>query len=99
MRILRTRQFDDWLKSLRDLRGRFKILTRIQRMEDGNPGQTKSVGSGVFEMKVDFGPGYRVYFTQRGQVLVVLLCGGDKSTQEKDIAKAKELVIEWKEEE
>ncbi len=68
-------------------------------MEDGNPGQTKSVGSGVFEMKVDFGPGYRVYFTQRGQVLVVLLCGGDKSTQEKDIAKAKELVIEWKEEE
>ncbi len=98
MQILRTRQFDDWLKRLRDLRGRFKILTRIQRMEDGNPGPTRSVGSGVFEMKIDFGPGYRVYFMQRGQVLVVLLCGGDKSTQEKDIARAKELAVEWKEE-
>ena len=71
-------------------------MLRIQRLEAGNPGQTRSVGSGVLEMKVDVGPGYRVYYSQHGEVLVVLLCGGDKSTQKKDIQRAKELATEWK---
>jgi putative addiction module killer protein len=72
-------------------------VARIQRFEDGNPGQTRSVGLGVFEMKIDFGPGYRVYYIQRDHVLIVLLCGGDKSTQEKDIQRAKALAAQWEE--
>jgi putative addiction module killer protein len=80
---------------LKDRAGRAKILARIDRLEEGNPGKTRSVGAGVFEMKIDFGPGYWVYFTQRGQILVLLLCGGDKSTQEKDIRVAKALAAEW----
>jgi putative addiction module killer protein len=80
-----------WLNSLRDRQGRAKIMARIDRLEEGNPGKTRSVGAGVVEMKIDFGPGYRVYFIQRGEVVIVLLCGGDKSDQEKDIQRAKAL--------
>jgi putative addiction module killer protein len=79
------------LKDLRDRQGRAKILARIDRLEEGNPGNTRSVGAGVVEMKIDFGPGYRVYFVQRGEVVIVLLCGGDKSTQDTDIRRAKVL--------
>jgi putative addiction module killer protein len=97
LKVRQTIEFVDWLNHLRDRRGRARILARIQRLEEGNPGQTRGVGSGVFEMKIDVGPGYRVYCTQRGQVLVVLLCGGDKSTQEKDIQRAKVLAAQWEE--
>ena len=91
MQIRRTKEFATWLSDLRDRQGRAKILARIDRLEEGNPGKTRSVGAGVVEMKIDFGPGYRVYFVQRGDVVVVLLCGGDKSTQDNDIKRAKAL--------
>ena len=91
MQILRTKEFATWLNDLRDRQGRAKIMARIDRLEEGNPGKTRSVGAGVVEMKIDFGPGYRVYFIQRGEVVIVLLCGGDKSDQEKDIQRAKAL--------
>jgi putative addiction module killer protein len=91
MQIRRTEEFATWLKGLKDRQGRAKILARIDRLEEGNQGITRSVGAGVVEMKIDFGPGYRVYFIQRGEVVIVLLCGGDKSTQENDIRRAKAL--------
>ena len=84
-----------WLSGLRDKQGRAKILARIDRLEDGNPGKTRSVGVGVVEMKIDFGPGYRVYYIQRGQLLILLLCGGDKGTQENDIKRAKAIASQW----
>lgn len=84
---------------MRDRQGRAKILARIDRLEDGNPGKTRSVGSGVVEMKIDFGPGYRIYYIQRGDELVLLLCGGDKSTQSADIRLAKVLAERWTTEE
>ena len=80
---------------LRDKQGRAKILARIDRLENGNPGKTRNVGAGVVEMKIDFGPGYRVYFAKRGQLLILLLCGGDKSTQTQDIQRAKTLAAQW----
>ena len=89
MQIRRTEEFADWLRDLRDRQGRAKILSRIVRLEEGNPGKTRSVGAGVVEMKIDFGPGYRVYYIQRGEIVIILLCGGDKSSQEKDIKRAK----------
>jgi putative addiction module killer protein len=91
VQIRRTKEFAAWLKDLRDRQGRAKILARIDRLEEGNPGNTRSVGAGVVEMKIDFGPGYRVYFVQRGEAVIVLLCGGDKSTQDTDIRRAKVL--------
>jgi putative addiction module killer protein len=91
VQIHRTKEFATWLRNLRDRQGRAKILARIDRLEVGNPGNTRSVGAGVVEMKIDFGPGYRVYFVQRGEVVIVLLCGGDKSTQDTDIRRAKVL--------
>jgi putative addiction module killer protein len=95
--VLRTEEFIDWLKGLRDRQARARISARIDRLEEGNPGQTRSVGSGLVEMKIDYGPGYRVYYVQRGEVLVMLLCGGDKSTQEKDIRRAKVLAAQLEE--
>ena len=97
--IRRTDVFAEWLMGLRDRQGRAKILARIDRLEEGNPGETRSVGRGVVEMKIDFGPGYRVYFTKRGEVLILLLCGGDKSTQDEDIRRAKSLAAQWPDEE
>jgi putative addiction module killer protein len=83
------------LIELRDKQGRAKILARIDRLENGNPGKTRNVGAGVVEMKIDFGPGYRVYFAKRGQLLILLLCGGNKSTQTQDIQRAKTLAAQW----
>ena len=80
--------FEDWLESLKDRIGRAKIRARIARVRAGNLGQCASVGEGVCELKVDFGPGYRVYFGEVGNAIVILLCGGDKSTQTKDIKAA-----------
>lgn len=69
---------------------------RIRRLSLGNPGDVQAIGSGLSEMRIDYGPGYRVYYMQQSSVLVVLLCGGDKRTQQSDIDKAKELAAEWK---
>lgn len=81
--------FDKWFQNLRDRQARIRIQIRIDRLEQGNPGDMKSVGSGISEMRIDHGPGYRVYFHQRGPTIVLLLCGGDKSTQQSDIDKAR----------
>ena len=97
VQVLRTEEFAVWLGGLRDKQGRAKILARIDRLEDGNPGKTRSVGAGVVEMKIDFGPGYRVYYIQRGRLLIILLCGGDKSTQDNDIKRARAMAIQWAE--
>jgi putative addiction module killer protein len=82
------------MAKLRDARARARIASRIDRLAHGNPGDIKSVGEGVSEMRIDYGPGYRVYFVRRGQSLCVLLCGGDKSTQNSDITMAKRLAAE-----
>lgn len=82
--------FEEWLDSLRDNRARAKIRNRLKRVELGNLGDYRSVGEGACELKINYGPGYRVYFRQVGLTIVILLCGGEKSTQEQDILRAKE---------
>ena len=91
--IRETSTFSGWLLGLADLRARAKITARIDRLQLGNPGDVQPVGDGVSEMRIHYGPGYRVYFVQRGQKLIVLLGGGDKSTQERDIKAAKILAL------
>ena len=91
--------FAEWLSSLRDLNAVVKIEQRLDRVRLGNLGNSKSVGEGVCELKVDFWPGYRVYFGQFGSTIVLILCGGDKSSQEQDIRKAKEYWKEYEERE
>lgn len=83
-----TRVFDKWLRSLRDPKAQAKIIVRIQRLGLGNAGDVKPVGSGVSEMRIDYGPGYRIYYTKKGKTIVILLCGGDKTTQPADIKRA-----------
>jgi putative addiction module killer protein len=92
--IRQTEDFAKWLRKLRGQAAVARINIRIRRLQMGNPGDVKPVGEGVSEMRVDYGPGYRVYFHQRGETLVILLCSGDKRTQEKDIAKAKAMAKE-----
>jgi putative addiction module killer protein len=92
--IRQTEVYAQWFASLRDRRARARIDARIRRLSLGNPGDVKPVGEGVSELRIDYGPGYRVYFVQRGQVLVVLLAGGDKSTQNRDIRIALDLARE-----
>ena len=94
--IQRTDEFSLWLSNLRDLEARMRILLRIDRLELGNPGDVAPVGDGISEMRIHYGPGYRVYFSRRGDTVVLLLCGGDKSSQGKDIVAAKRLAREWK---
>jgi putative addiction module killer protein len=89
--IRKTEEFIVWLDNLFDLIARAKIQARIKRLIEGNPGNTESVGEKVFEMKIDFGPGYRVYYTKHGKKLIILLLGGDKKTQAKDIKLAQRL--------
>ena len=88
--------FEDWMTSLRDQRARARIRTRIDRVQLGNLGNCEPVGGGVSELKIDYGPGYRVYFGQIGTKLVILLCGGDKSSQSEDIRKAIEYWEDYK---
>jgi putative addiction module killer protein len=95
--ILRTDIFINWVNRLRDRRAAARIATRVLRLADGNAGDVRPVGEGVSEMRIDYGPGYRVYFISRGEAVVLLLCGGDKRTQDRDIALAKKLAKEWKE--
>jgi putative addiction module killer protein len=87
-------QFQDWLGRLRDDRARARIANRIRRMELGNPGDTRQLGGGLMEMKIDYGPGYRVYFAHLRDSIVILLCGGDKRTQRRDIEKARAMAQE-----
>lgn len=96
--LIRHHAFDDWLSDLKDRAAVRRIAARLDRLADGNPGDVKPVGGGVSEMRIDYGPGYRVYFMQRGAVLIVLLCGGDKATQARDVKRAKKLAAEWKDE-
>ena len=83
--IRKTDIFVQWLDDLRDILARARVLARIERLAAGNPGDVESVGEGVSELRINYGPGYRVYFQKRGQELIILLAGGDKSTQTKDI--------------
>jgi len=92
--IRQTEAFRTWMRDLRDAQGRAVIARRVQRMAAGNFGDHKSVGGKVSELRVPVGPGYRVYYTLRGRDLVVLLCGGDKDSQHRDIARAKELAAQ-----
>ena len=92
--VRQTETFSKWLAKLRDLRGRAKIQVRIDRLELGNPGDVKPVGEGVSEMRIDYGPGYRVYFIQKGSELIILLAGGDKVSQSRDVQKALTLAKE-----
>jgi len=91
--------FEDWLDDLKDKKAVARVLARLARVRQGNLGDCKSVGEGVSELRVDYGPGYRVYFGQKGRTLVVLLCGGDKRTQDRDIRLAKQYWHEFKESE
>ena len=97
MRVEQTSEYRDWIDALKDRAGRARILVRVDQLIHGNPGQHKDLAAGVSELKVDFRPGYRSYYTQRGTRLVHLLAGGDKSTQQKDIARAIALVNNFQE--
>ena len=95
--VRQTEVYARWIASLNDDRARARIEVRIYRLSLGNPGDIRPVGEGVSEMRIDYGPGYRVYLTPRGKTVVMLLCGGDKRTQSKDIAAAKALARQLKE--
>jgi putative addiction module killer protein len=92
--FLRTAEFDAWLRALRDPVGKARIVARVRSAEAGNFGDCEPVGGGVSEMRVHVGPGYRVYYCRRGEVVFLLLCGGDKSSQKKDITRARALLAE-----
>ena len=94
--LIKSSTFDGWIRSLRDRRAVGRIQVRLDRLAGGNPGDVKPVGEGISEMRIDYGPGYRVYFMQRGPVVIVLLCGGDKRSQHRDIARAKAIATQWK---
>ena len=91
MEIRKTEIYNKWLNGLRDTRGRAKVQARIERLALGNPGDVKPVGEGVSELRIDYGPGYRVYFTKQGKEIIILLAGGNKSTQASDIKTALKL--------
>jgi len=93
--LVKSATFDAWFGSLRDIRARARIAARLDRVADGNFGDARPVGGGVSELRIDYGPGYRVYFMQRGAVLVVVLAGGDKRTQRIDIKIAQRVADEW----
>jgi putative addiction module killer protein len=92
--VRKTDEFDDWLSALADQRAIAKIVSRIERLGLGNPGDVKPVGEGISEMRLAYGPGYRIYYKQVGKTIVLILCGGDKSTQDDDIKRAKEIAAQ-----
>jgi putative addiction module killer protein len=92
--VLQTEEFRDWLDALRDMRAQVRIAARIRQAEAGSLGDWKSVGGGVSGIRVDVGPGYRLYFTRRKEILIVLLAGGDKSTQTRDVRRARKLLAQ-----
>jgi putative addiction module killer protein len=93
-----TEIFRKWRLRLRDQRIRAVIASRLDRMAFGNAGDVRPIGQGVSELRIDHGPGYRIYYVKRGETIILLLCGGDKSTQAKDIKTAKQLAAEWRKE-
>ncbi|HEX3528768.1 MAG TPA: type II toxin-antitoxin system RelE/ParE family toxin [Thermoanaerobaculia bacterium] len=97
MRVEQTDVYREWIDALKDRAGRARILVRVDRLIHGNPGQHRDLTEGVSELKIDVGPGYRVYYAQRGTSLLLLLAGGDKSTQQKDIAMAIHLAKSFQE--
>ncbi|SDN24253.1 type II toxin-antitoxin system RelE/ParE family toxin [Afipia sp. GAS231] len=92
--VLKTDEFDNWLSALADQRAVAKIASRIERLGLGNAGDVKPVGEGISEMHLSYGPGYRIYYKQTGKTIVLILCGGDKSSQASDIKRAKEIVAQ-----
>ena len=94
--VVKSATFEAWFNSLRDRQAQARINARIRRLSLGNPGDVQPVGAGVSELRIDYGPGYRVYYMQRGTVIAVLLCGGDKRTQDADINRAIEIARLWK---
>ena len=102
MKILRYQKEDgsvplsDWFSALRDMQAKIAIRRRLDRLAEGNPGNTRALHSGVHELKIDMGPGYRVYYAHHGQAIILLLCGGDKGSQQIDIAKAIDYWGDWK---
>lgn len=96
MELHETEVYLDWLESLRDLRAKTRIASRVQRLLSGNPGDVRPVGGGVSELRINYGPGYRVYYWQHGDVMVILLAGGDKDSQRRDISRAIELAREYR---
>ena len=91
MEVRKTSTYDKWVMSLRDLQARTRILVRVNRLINGNPGDVKPVGEGVSELRINYGPGYRVYYKQQGSKIIILLAGGDKRSQSSDIKKALQL--------
>ena len=89
--VRQTAEFRDWLRRLKDANAVARIVARIRRVEQGNLGDNKSLGGGPMEMRIDHGPGYRVYFVRHGEAIVILLCGGDKHGQQRDIVRARKL--------
>jgi len=96
LEVLKSATFEKWFNGLRDRQAQARVTARISRLALGNAGDVKPVGSGVSEMRIDYGPGYRVYFQQRGPVIALLLCAGDKSTQDADIRRAIQIANDWK---
>ena len=94
----RSNVYAKWFKKLTDARAKARILTRVKRLCAGNPGDSKSVGEGIFELRIHYGPGYRVYYKDTGKEIILLLCGGDKSTQQEDIKQAKKIARHFEEE-
>lgn len=96
VKVVRSAAFDRWLRKLKDRRAAARVIVRIDRLIAGNPGDAKPVGEGISEMRIDYGPGYRVYYLKDGDELILLLCGGDKSSQDADITTAKRIAKELK---
>lgn len=94
--LVKSAHFDRWLAALKDRSAVARVLVRLDRLERGNPGDVRPVGNGISELRIDYGPGYRIYYVHSGITLIVLLCGGDKSSQKKDIEKARVLASEWR---
>jgi putative addiction module killer protein len=95
MRIRESSVYKKWLKKLADSQARYRISIRIKRLGEGNPGDVKPAGEGISEMRIDYGPGYRVYYKDTGKEIIILLCGGDKSTQDEDIKLAKKIAAAY----
>ena len=94
--VVRSSTFDRWIIKLKDRRAAARVLIRINRLAAGNPGDVKPVGGGISELRIDYGPGYRVYYLRQGDRLILLLCGGDKSTQSADIVAAHDIAQQWR---
>lgn len=97
--LVSTDDFEKWLRKLKDRVGRLRIVERLDRLAAGNPGDAKPVGHGIWELRLTFGPGYRVYYLHDGSQVILLLCGGDKSTQPRDIERAYQLAEDYRSEE